>query len=133
MNLSQKNLQFFMKYHNTLSGHPKTRELICQFVEDEKLVEHILFFEQMFPEYAIVIDEIIAGGDRVFVRSHFSGKHEGEAKGIPATHKTVETPFALGYKIRHEKIVDFWAIANEMQFFEQLGLARGQVNVPPSL
>jgi predicted ester cyclase len=129
MNQMQKNKQFFFRYHAALSGRKKTRESIMQFVEDEKLINHILFFEGLFPEYAVEIDEMVAEGDRIFVRSHLTGMHDGSLDGIPATHKSVDAPFALGYKIRDEKIVDFWAIANEMEFFEQLGLSREQVNV----
>ncbi len=129
MNQSQKNKQFYLKYHDALSGKKKTREKIMRYVADEKLIEHILFFENMFPEYAVILDDIVAEGDKVFVQSHLMGQHEGEIDGIPATHKTVNAPFALGYTIKNEKIVSFWAIANEMEFFEQLGLARDQVNV----
>ena len=129
MTQSQKNKQFFLNYHANLSGKRETKEMISRFVEDEKLFQHILFFESLFPEYAVIIDDLVAEGDRVFVRSHLVGTHEGNLDGIPATHKKVDTPFALGYRIRNEKIVDFWAIANEMEFFEQLGLAREQVEV----
>lgn len=129
MNPVQKNKQFFLKYNATLSGNKKTRELIEQFVMDEKLINHILFFEELFPEYAVEIDELVAEGDRIFVRSHLTGWHKGSLDGIPATFKKVDTPFALGYKIKDDKIVDFWAIANEMEFFQQLGLTKEQVNV----
>lgn len=129
MKKQQKNKQFYLKYNNALSGKEKPEALIRQFVEDEKLIEHILFFEKLFPKYSAIIDEMVAEGDKVFVRAHVLGQHEGEAEGILATHKKFNTPFALGYTIRNEKIVDFWAIANEMEFFEQLGLAREQVEV----
>jgi predicted ester cyclase len=132
MNQSEKNKQFYRDYLKALSGKPKTRELISQYIEDEKLIEHGLFLEQLFPKYELIIDELMAEGDKIFVRSHFVGKHIGEIEGIPSTHKTVDTPFALGYTIKNEKIVDFWAIANEMELFEQLGLAREQVDVPQS-
>jgi predicted ester cyclase len=129
MDLTQKNKQFYFRYHAALSGKKKTHESIMRFVEDEKLISHILFFEELFPEYEVEIDELVCEGDRVFVRSHLTGVHMGSMDGIPATYKSVDTPFALGYKIRDEKIVDFWAIANEMEFFEQLGLTKDQVNV----
>lgn len=130
MKKSEKNKQFYLNYLDALSGHKKTRELISKFVSDEKLIGHILFFEKLFPKYELIIDELMAEGDHVFVRSHFVGKHKGEADGIPATQKTVDAPFATGYKMKNGKIVDFWAIANEMELFEQLGLARDQVDVP---
>jgi predicted ester cyclase len=129
MTPTEKNKQFYRKYLEALSGKVKTRELLSQYIEDEKLIEHALFLEQLFPKYEIIIDELMAEGDRIFVRSHFVGNHSGKAAGIPATQKSVDTPFALGYRIHNEKIIDFWAIANEMELFEQMGLAREQVEV----
>ena len=87
------------------------------------------FFEKLFPKYEIIVDELLAEGDRIFVRSHIKGQHIGETDEIPATQKNIETPFALGYRIQNDKIVDFWAIANEMELFEQLGLTRDEVEV----
>jgi hypothetical protein len=43
----------------------------------------------------------------------------------------VYIPFALGYKVEDDKIVDFWPIADQLEFVEQLGMAREQVEVPP--
>lgn len=129
MNQAQNSKQFFLNYWAALSGKEKTYELITRFVADERLIEHILFFEKLFPKYEAVADEIIAEGKRVFVRSHIKGRHEGAMEGIPATHQKINVPFAMGYQIENEKIVDFWAIADEMELFEQLGLAREEVEV----
>lgn len=129
MTQAEKSKQFFLNYWAALSGKAKTHELIAQFVADPRLIEHILFFEKLFPKYEAIVDEVIAEGNRVFVRSHIKGSHEGAIDGIPATHQKINVPFALGYHIENEKIVDFWAIANEMELFEQLGLARENVEV----
>lgn len=129
MTTPEKNKQFYINYLKVLSGKEKTRDILCKYIEHEKLIEHILFFEKMFPKYILIIDELMAEGDQVFVKSHFIGNHEGDADGIPATNLTVEAPFALGYKIKNNKIIDFWAIANEMELFEQMGLARDQVEI----
>ncbi|MBK7410163.1 MAG: ester cyclase [Saprospirales bacterium] len=90
---------------------------------------HILFFENLFPEYEVVVDELMAEGDRIFVRSHFVGTHLGFCDGIPPTGKEVKSPFALGYEVHDEEIVDFWAIANEAELFEQMGLTKDQLEV----
>ena len=129
MTLQEKNKQFYCNYIASVTGKPKPHELLIQFIEDEKLIEHVLFFEKLFPEYQIIIDDLMAEGNWIFVRAHIIGKHEGEADGIPITHKNVEAPFALGYEIKNEKIMDFWAIGNELELFEQMGLAREQVEV----
>jgi predicted ester cyclase len=96
------------------------------------LIDSAHFFKKLFPDYTLKVKDMIAEGDRVFVNVDFIGKHEGTAEGIPATDKEVQVPFALCYTIRDEKIVDFQAIGNEMEFFEQLGLTPEQVEVQRS-
>ena len=123
-----------MKYLKTVGGAVRAGKkvdeaFLAQFIDDPKLINHILFFSKSFPGYKLVPTEIIAEGNRVFVRANFIGMHQGEVEDIPPTAKPVKVPFALVYTIKDEKIVDFWAIADQMEFFEQLGLAREEVNV----
>ena len=127
---AQKNMEFYLRYHQTMEkAEHYTLELLEQFIEDEKLINHIFYFKNLFPDYHVVIDEIMAEGDSVFLRVHFVGTHTGEVDGIPPTFKKVNTPFALRYVIRNDKIVDFWAIASEAEMLEQMGLARKEVEV----
>lgn len=122
---AKKNKEFYLNYHQTMEeAEYYTMELLEQFIESEKLINHILYFKKMFPDYHVVIDEVLAEGDSVFVRAHFVGTHTGEVDGIPPTLKKVNTPFALRYVIRNNKFVDFWAIASEAEMLEQMGLAR---------
>ena len=47
MEQTQKNKEFIIKYFNGLSGASKTRELIEEFIDDNNLTEHILFFDSV--------------------------------------------------------------------------------------
>jgi predicted ester cyclase len=125
----QRNKQLYLQYLSELNGKAKPRHILEKYVANEKLIEHVLFFEKMFPEYCVEIHEIIAEGDRLFVRAEFIGSHIGEIEGIPSTNQEVTTPFALGYRYKDGKITEFWAIANEVELFEQLGISRDDVNV----
>ena len=58
-------------------------------------------------------------------------KHLGEVDGIPPTFKDINVPFAIGYRIKDDMIVDFWTISDQMEFLEQLGMAREGVEVQP--
>ena len=100
----------------------KTRELLEQYITDQGLIEHILFFDSVFPRYDGLIDEITGEGNRVIVRARMKGKHEGELNGIPPTHKEVEFPFVVGYEIEKNKIISHWLIADQMMLMEQLGV-----------
>ena len=123
MNKERRNKAFILEYYNALAGKRKTEELIRKYVSDEKLIEHIKFFEQTFPTYDAVAEEIFVSEDKVFVRASMSGRHEGNIDDIPPTFKHFKMPFAICYRIKDDKVVDHWMIADQMEFLEQLGLA----------
>jgi predicted ester cyclase len=131
MTQAEKNKQFMIDIYNMGSGQKKTEEMLRQYTDNERYIGHVLFMEKAFPNYQIIPDEIIAEGDKVFVRASVIAKHEGEVEGIPPTFKDINVPFAIGYEIKDEKIIDFWTISDQMEFLEQLGMAREQVEVPP--
>ena len=118
----KKNREFILKYFNAMSGHPKTRELCEQYTSDEKLIEHIQFFESAFPNYDLFIEEMITEGNKVVVRGRATGTHEGELNGIPPTLKKMDLPFVIRYTIENDMITDMWLIADQMILMEQLGV-----------
>src|SRR5205814_1686737 len=42
---------------------------------------------QAFPDFRVDVDDMVADGDRVAIRSRLHGTHLGEFMGIPATGK----------------------------------------------
>lgn len=122
MDQQKRNKEFIIRYFNAISGAAKTPELLKEYIDDEELIEHISFFDSVFPEYELFADEITAEGGRVVVRARCKGRHEGAFNGIPPTHRSVEFPFAIGYEIENGKIVHHWLIADQMMLMEQLGV-----------
>lgn len=122
MDQAQENKKFILSYYQALSGKEKSEDLIRQFVTDEKLIEHIKFFDKAFPGYHAVLEELLADGDRVFARISVQGRHQGYLENVPPTLREIKTPFAICYKIENQKIVDHWMIADQMELMEQLGL-----------
>lgn len=122
MDTLQKNKELVIDYFNSLSGVKKTRKLMEKYLSDDRLIEHIEFFDAAFPAYEIFADEITAEANRVVVRARFKGRHEGELNGIPPTYKNVEFPFAISYEIENNKIINHWLIADQMMLMEQLGV-----------
>jgi predicted ester cyclase len=101
----------------------KTRQLCERYITDEKLLEHIFFFDAIFPKYQLFADEMTCESNRVTLRARTKGIHEGEYDGIPPTFKKVEFPFAICYTIENGKIADHWIIADQMMLMQQLGVA----------
>ena len=121
MNSKKKNRQFILEYYQEISGARKTREMMELFTADSKLIDHMLFFERLFPRYEIRLDQITSEGDRVIVRGRNRGRRPDEMPST-TTNKIIEVPFAIGYRIEQQKIVDHWLITDQMELLDQLGL-----------
>jgi hypothetical protein len=122
MEQHRKNKEFIIRYFNAMAGAKVSRELLEQYITDEELIGHILFFESVFPNYEIFADEMMAEGNRVIVRGRLKGQHEGEFNGILPTHRIVEFPLVISYQIENGKIVHHWLMADSMALMEQLGV-----------
>jgi len=120
MSQLKKNKEFIMKYINAISGNLKAREMLEKYNSDPGLVDNILFMDSVFPKYEILVDEILAEGDRVMVRARLKGVHTGDFLGIPATHKEVEAPYVVGYEVHNNKITHSWLISDLLKIIEQL-------------
>jgi predicted ester cyclase len=118
----KKNKEFIIRYFNAISGVTKTREVIEQYMTDEELLGHILFFDAAFPKYEMFADEITAEGNRVVVKARMKGYHSGEFNGILPTNRNVEFPFVISYDIENGMIVHHWLMADSMALMEQLGV-----------
>jgi predicted ester cyclase len=128
MNQEEHNKAFIMKYFNALYGVRKTDALCRQFVSDQKLIDHILYFDKLFPAAKLVPEEIFAEGDKVFVKGRFYAKHTGEVDGIPPTHKDIEVEAAVLYQIKDDKIVDSWVLSDQLEFLKQIGKYPAEVS-----
>jgi predicted ester cyclase len=123
MQQQNQNKAFITRYFNALGGGgSKTKELLEKYIADEELLQHIAFFETVFPGYEVIADEMTAEDNRVVVKARLKGVHEGELNGILPTHRTVDFAFAISYEIENEKIVNHWLIADQMSLTEQLGV-----------
>lgn len=122
----KKNREFIIKYFNAISGVEKTRELLEEYTNDEKLIEHIDFFEGAFPEYELFIEEMVTEGNKVIVQGRATGIHKREFSGIPPTGRKMDLPFVIRYTIENAKITDHWLIADQMILMEQLGVMQPQ-------
>lgn len=122
MDQLKKNREFIIKYFNAISGAVKTRKLCEKYTNDEKLMEHIAFFEGAFPKYELFIEEMMTEANKVIVQGRATGIHEGALNGIPPTGKKMDLPFCVRYTIENEKITDHWLIADQVVLMEQLGV-----------
>lgn len=62
-----------------------------------------------------------ASGDRAALRVIFSGRHDQDFMGVPATGKEVEVQHIHIYRISDGQVVEHWAVRDEMELARQLG------------
>jgi steroid delta-isomerase-like uncharacterized protein len=101
------------------------------FVEHELLIDlpptkegTLRMFQVMrdaFPDLRMTIDDMIAEGDRVFVRATMSGTHQGEFLGIPATGRKINVPIGDFLLVRGGKVVEHRGVTDTGAMLQQLG------------
>ena len=74
-----------------------------------------------FPDCHISREDVIAEGDRVVTRFTFSGTHEGEFMGVPATGRQFSITAIAIARIADGKLVEWWENADVMSLMQQLG------------
>src|SRR5215813_9287543 len=78
-------------------------------------------FRQAFPNMQIVIEDMIAEGDKVTARCSVRGKHEGDGLGIAATQLPVEFTGITILRIADGKIAEAWNNFDFMTMNKQVG------------
>jgi steroid delta-isomerase-like uncharacterized protein len=82
-------------------------------------------FRGAFPDIKATIDDLIAEGDKVVVRSTWSATHQGEFMGIPATGKSVSFGVIDIMRCADGVVVEHWGQMDSMGMLQQLGVVPG--------
>ena len=121
--MSEQNKQLVRDYYErVLNG--RDLEAVDEFFADERMIEGVKagcfrYFEA-FPDLHVALDELIAEGDRVFLRSTMTGTHDGEYKGLPPTGRHVAAESAEVFRIADGRFVGYWCLANVAGLMRQL-------------
>jgi steroid delta-isomerase-like uncharacterized protein len=68
-------------------------------------------FFQAFPDLTAEIEDMVASGDRVGIRSTFRGTHQGDFLGVPATGRQVAVGNMDIVRVVDGKATDHWGIS----------------------
>ena len=94
------------------------------------LKELIRAFRSAFPDISVSVEDVLAEGDRVFLRTSWEGTQKGEFMGIEPTGKHIY--FASMDEILFEDgmIKEHWGITDTMGVMLQLGGLQAHVEYP---
>ena len=79
-------------------------------------------FRDAFPNMMIVVEDMVAEGDKVAARCSVRAKHEGDFLGRAATQSPVQFTGIAIVRIENGKIVEAWNNFDFMTLHKQVGL-----------
>ena len=78
-------------------------------------------FRQAFPNMIVVVEDMVAEGDKVAARCSVRGKHEGDFMERAATQSPVEFTGITIVRIENGKIAEAWNNFDFMTMYKQIG------------
>lgn len=98
--------------HNPMPGQASGIEGAIEFARDSR---------HSFPDLHVAIEQMVAEGDMVAVRSTIRGTHQGEYRGIPPTGKRVSWQAMAFFRVTNGKITERWSSQDHLGLLQQLG------------
>ena len=77
-------------------------------------------FRGAFPDIEVIVEDLIAEGDKVAARCRVRATHAGEGLGFAATKRPMEITGMTFVRVRDGKIVEAWNNFDFMGMFQQL-------------
>jgi len=97
----------------------------------ESLKEHVVLLRTAFPDLHFRIEDLIADEEHAAAYVTFSGTHKGVFRGLPPTHKSFVQAQMHIVRFVERKVVEHWAVKDDLSFMQQLGIvpSSGQVSL----
>jgi len=87
----------------------------------ENLKQLIRMGFMAFPDWHEAIEDVVAEGDKVWVRLSYKGTHTGDWRGLSPTGKKVTMTAVDIYRIVDGRLAEYWNVTDSLNFFRQLG------------
>ncbi len=87
----------------------------------EGLKQFVALFRAAFPDLLLVVEDLIAEGDRVAARITFSGTHQGPFMDMAPTGKRISVGAVEFVRIANGRIMEHWGVTDQMSMMQQLG------------
>lgn len=79
-------------------------------------------FRGAFPDVEVVVEDMIAEGDKVAARCSVRAKHAGDHLGIAASNAPVDFTGIAIVRVRDDKIVEAWNNFDFLKMNKQIGV-----------
>jgi predicted ester cyclase len=121
--MSEQNRNLVRRYYDQVING-RDLDAVGDYFADEQTAGWVrkgcFFYFQAFPDLHVALDEFVAEGDRVFLRSTMTGTHDGEFHGIPATGHHIASESAEVFRIADGRFVGYWCMVDIAGLMRQL-------------
>ena len=76
-----------------------------------------------FPDLHVTIDDVIAEGDKVVLRTTAHGTMKGEFAGMPPSGKSATWTAVYTIRFANGEIAEYWGVNDQLSMLQQLGFA----------
>lgn len=98
-------------------------DTLFPFWRDRESLKYVIrAFRTAFPDAKFTIEQIFAEQDKVVSHITVCGTHKGEWLGAAPTGKKITWTASLIARFDDNKIVELWAIKDELGMMQQLGV-----------
>ena len=98
--------------HSAPPGLPPTREGNEMFS---------MAFRRAFPDYQVTIHDVIVEGDKVVTRKTFTGTHQGDWMGVPASGRKISFGAIDIVRVAGDLVLEHWAQFDMLTLAQQIG------------
>ena len=82
----------------------------------------IAWVNDTFADRELVVEDLIASGDRVVARLRFSATHVGELDGIAPTGRRFEADHVHIWRVADGRLAEHWMLRDDLSTMRQLGV-----------
>ena len=92
-----------------VAAHQVTAEADVTIVRTPaEYAEHVRDFRRVFGRFELQVEELLADGDRVYVRWRQTGRHLASINGERPTGKRLSEIGSAVYRVSGDQIVEYW-------------------------
>ena len=106
-----------------INNDPALPPALRSLRKPEPFKRTVSMYRTGFPDLRMVVDDVVADGDKVVLRWHTEGTHRGELQGLAPTGKRGSVTGISIDQWREGKLVETWTQWDNLGLARQLGAA----------
>jgi steroid delta-isomerase-like uncharacterized protein len=93
----------------------------------------VTMFRSAMPDLRVIVQDMIAEGDKVATRYTLEGTHRGELFGVPPSGQRLSIKSISVERVLEGKIREHWRVTDSLEMMQQLGVVpeAGQEGMEP--